>query len=108
LRSRGFISKRDVPAPGAGLKTELRWLGGRASIARGGPKCRRKQTANNYTMILLELPPVPKRKMSSATMQAMYFQRFKAALEKTHEMNRLGQDCTRNGLVFQFGISKGA
>jgi hypothetical protein len=65
LRSRGFISKRDVPAPGAGLKTELRWLGGRASVARGGPKNRRKPTANNSTNIVTDRSEKPKGKTLS-------------------------------------------
>jgi hypothetical protein len=61
LRSKGFISKRDVPAPGAGLKTELRWLGGRASIARGGPKNRRNEQQTSYSGILTDLGRNPKQ-----------------------------------------------
>jgi hypothetical protein len=62
LRSEGFISKRDIPAPGAGLKSEYRWLGGRASIARGGPKNRRKPIANYNQIIVPDHSEKPKEK----------------------------------------------
>jgi hypothetical protein len=62
LRTKGFISKRDVPAPGAGLKTELRWLGGRASIARGGPKNRGNQQQNYDMSIVPDRRKKPKEK----------------------------------------------
>jgi hypothetical protein len=64
LRSQGFISKRDVPAPGAGLKTELRWLGGRASIARGGPKCRRTNSKTATQSLYLIMLKTQRKKLA--------------------------------------------
>jgi hypothetical protein len=65
LRSKGFISKRDVQAPGAGLKTELRRLGGRASIARGGPKTGGNQQQNSNIGIVPDQRKKPKKNAAS-------------------------------------------
>ena len=85
-----FISKRDVPAPGAGLKTELRGLADVPRLREADRKTGGNQQQNSNISIVPDRRQKPKKKAASLSVQIVDSREF---INPQTPAIRQGRDC---------------